>query len=155
MCRLCESASIDQVTHELQQRIEQNGFTMIGVENTDSPYAYTVGLHTHGLQELYLPNTHPAIAEGILSVLARRHMSRPLRVDEVVEITKFRSSYRIDYMGSTAPLKVVNLLYGTTDPKPAGFRIVPLEDTTLPAIDDAALAAFITQSFSTVGLGNK
>lgn len=126
MCIMCQGADIDDVMADVRRKIKQFGYTVIGIEGSQSPYAYTVGLHQQQLPELYIAGTSPVIARGILADLIVLHQRSPLQPDAIVHLPTTGGSYRIDRLSSTGALRLVNHFYRKNKRKPTALRIVPL-----------------------------
>jgi hypothetical protein len=81
MCWMCDhpGSTIDDYLDELRAKILEHGWAVQYVENDRTPYAYTIGLHDHGLPELLVTGVAPRRAQRLLNRVARtatRHRRR-------------------------------------------------------------------------------
>lgn len=83
MCWLCDhpSATIDDYLDILRAEIDKHGWAVQYVEDERHPFAYTVGLHAHGLAELVVTGVTPERAmmllDGIADYCIKRVQPKP------------------------------------------------------------------------------
>jgi hypothetical protein len=76
MCWMCDhpGSTIDDYLDELRAKMLEHGWAVQHVENDRTPYAYTIGLHDHGLPELLVTGVSPRRAQRLLNRVARNAM---------------------------------------------------------------------------------
>lgn len=72
MCWMCDhpGATIDDYLDVLRGIIRRDGWAVQYIEGERRPFAYTVGLHAHGLAELVITGVEPTRAMEILNAAA-------------------------------------------------------------------------------------
>jgi hypothetical protein len=72
MCWQCDNpnGTTDDYLDELRQTISDHGWAVQFVEDDKRPFAYTIGLHDHGLPELLVYALAPDVATRVLNSIA-------------------------------------------------------------------------------------
>ncbi|WP_209305823.1 DUF4262 domain-containing protein [Mycobacterium sp. PS03-16] len=72
MCWRCDhpEATLEEYLDLLYEQILENGWTMLYIEATPTPFAYTLGLHECGLPELLVTAVCPHCATRMLNHVA-------------------------------------------------------------------------------------
>jgi Domain of unknown function (DUF4262) len=73
MCWMCDhpGSTIDDYLDHLRSVVDEHGWSTQFVEDNRTPYAYTIGLHGHGLPELLITGVSPQRAVRVLNSVAR------------------------------------------------------------------------------------
>lgn len=73
MCWMCDhpGATLDDYLDVLRDSIRRHGWAVQYIESKRRPFAYTIGLHEHGLAELMITGVEPARAVDVLNAAAR------------------------------------------------------------------------------------
>jgi hypothetical protein len=73
MCWMCDHPGSTQEDYldEVRAKVLKRGWAVQYVESDRTPYAYTIGLHDHGLPELLVTGVSPQRALRLLNSVAR------------------------------------------------------------------------------------
>jgi Domain of unknown function (DUF4262) len=73
MCWMCDhpGSTIDDYLDLLRAKVLEHGWATQYVEDNRTPYAFTIGLHEHGLPELLVTGVSPPRAVRLLNSVAR------------------------------------------------------------------------------------
>ncbi|MFI7493078.1 DUF4262 domain-containing protein [Micromonospora echinaurantiaca] len=90
-------SSLDEFFRTQQKHIDEIGWSITAVlpapGETDTPFAYTVGLTEHNLPELVIAGLDPLIAQALLNDLARRVHDRAERLTHGQRVTDLLAGY--------------------------------------------------------------
>ena len=82
MCWKCDhpEATVQEWLELIYEKVKENGWTAIFIQDDRTPFAYTIGLHEHGLPELLVAGMPPERANLVLNTVAEyiRRGGRPV-----------------------------------------------------------------------------
>lgn len=120
MCMMCDGAQINDVIAGMRQKITDHGYTTVSIDAAASPAAYTLGMHTHGLPELYIADP---IASRLLNALATLHLTTPLHCGEVIAPAEISTQYLVAPFPGFTSLPFVHDLYGADAARVTGYQV--------------------------------
>jgi len=82
MCWKCDhpDSTMQEWLELIYEKVKENGWTAIFIQDDRTPFAYTIGLHEHGLPELLVAGMPPERANLVLNTVAEyiRRGGRPV-----------------------------------------------------------------------------
>jgi len=82
MCWKCDhpDSTLQEWLELIYEKVKENGWTAIFIQDDRTPFAYTIGLHEHGLPELLVAGMPPERANLVLNTVAEyiRRGGRPV-----------------------------------------------------------------------------
>jgi uncharacterized protein DUF4262 len=128
VCWQCDNPDATQEDYfeELRAGIERHGWVVQYVDDDRRPFAYTVGLHRHGLAELLVTGLDPQRAAQLLNAVAEYSINKVQpRPGETMSLG---SVWTLEFVRVTQPSAHLVFAIGLYGPEVRALQVVWLDD---------------------------